>query len=323
MSYVLYKRWASSPQDRIQVQDPQQVRDARRSAQEMMRRNEIGEGFKHLRELAEDQSYPRIERGITVAYMADIMMTKTTRSPTYAEHVFVGYPYDSFWDVSITDEDARMGLGIRRIYEYSLVFGDLPASYFRLVQWEINRAREGGDERDAHIKQAEEYLKKGDEAFTKALASGRPTSPQLIGYTQFLKGMVSGDLADLKDNPELAVQAERLFQDAITTLSKLGGFTEDKDVHLLWTRLYYAMFLEERFGDAKKEVIDSLLAEIAHPRYRDSTRKFELGFFRYVRRLGSIEPTFFDLKREKERILALAKLNSDFAKMLKELGWGI
>ena len=311
MVYYFYRKPSKSA---ILIQKTEEAIYKRLSAEQIMK-TETAKSFDILRQSANDESYPRLQRGLTIAYIADVFMNKTNRKPSFgAKYIFIGDPYVSFLNPAIPDEDYRTAEGIRLIYEYSLTFADLPVSYFRVAQWHVNRALEGGEMRAISVSQANDYLKKGDSVLARTQRT--PRLSEAIGYAFWLKGLVLGDLAAVEGKPELKIQAEESFKKSLEILSKSVSKPLEGEMHSLWARLYYAMFLHTHYGNNRADDIKVLLGDIV-----TSPHRLQFSFNRYLDYLGEINPSFFDVKREKEQVASLALYNTDFAAMLKELGW--
>jgi hypothetical protein len=288
-----------------------------RTAADGLMKSDPDAAFTLLREAIVKESSPSVQRGLTAAYIADVFTTKTSRSPVFAKrYIFVGGPFASFLDNAITDEDNRVADGIRRIYEYSLQFSPLlPVSSFRLAEWYGNRALEGGEMAEAHRMKAKDYTAKAEEALARIGKTARV--PEQIAYAYWLKGVVLGQLIEAEGGgAELETRAEGAFKQAIQILTGSNVLPKEGEVQYLWARLNYATFLDKRFGDARKDDIGALLADIMR-----SPSRPQLGFTRYLGYLGKTEAAFYDMKRDKENIASLAAYNADFAAMLKDLGW--
>lgn len=316
-------------------QQPDKSKEAieARTAADGLMKSDADAAFQLLREGIANESYPSLQRGLTAAYIADVFMTKTSRSPAFAkQYVFVGDPFASFLDNSIQDEDRRVADGVRRLYEYSLQFASLlPVSSFRLAEWYSMRALEGGEAAarsggaeegaqatdeaaEANRIKAEDHMAKAEEALARTAKTARV--PEQIGYAYWVKGVALGHLADMENSAELKTKAEGAFKQALEILRTSAVLPKEGEVQFLWARLEYATFLDKNFGDARKDDISGLLADIMR-----SPNRPQLGFTRYLKYIGKTEITFFDMKRDRENITSLAKYNTDFAVMLKDLEW--
>lgn len=304
MAYFYYQKQPDTSQQAIEM----------RTAADSMMKNDADTAFRLLRESIANESYPSLQRGVTTAFIADVFMIKSSRSVAFANRYVFTDDFAGFQDNAITDEDRRVADGIRRVYAHSLEFASsLPVSSYRLAEWHINRALEG-ENHELNITAMKGYLQKGDEALARVGETARV--PEQIAYAYWLKGVVLDHMSMLIKDSGLPVRAEESFKKALDILARSNVLPMEGEVQFIWTRLNYAIFLDRNFGDARKDEIQLLLADIM-----SSPNRSQFGFTRYLDRLGELEPTFFDLKREKEAITSLAKYNAEFAAMLTKLGW--
>ena len=313
---TVYYFQKQSTAQKSKTEQAQYIRD---SAENLMKTKQSSKAFQMLQNAVADTSYPPIQRALMVVYMGDVFLKKTDRSFAYAQkNIFVGTPYASFLDSSIADDQERTFNAVRRLYEYSLTFAILPNSYYRLAQWELNRALEDNKTKMKHISLAKEYMSKGDQVIESFKKNPRLRLREATAYTYWLQATIQATLSELEPDSNLTAQAEENFKNAINTLSQIQPPTMEGEVEFIWARLSYAQFLSHHFAVARSNDIHSLLDEIV-----GSPHRLQFGFTRYLTRLAEINPTFSDEQREKENIKALAIFSPNFTQMLKDLGWAI
>lgn len=287
-------------------------------------------GIKILTELSLNNAYPALLRALALQYTADAYMqggrNREWRT-LFDGKIFSKEPYKSLL-AQYTLIHYRMHMGIRYIYERAVELYPLPAAEYRIaIQYarpplaaenDPGKIQLGSKGAEFYIAEAKKYLEKGDEAMLNFTNTTDPILGEIaVAYAYWLKGSALGYLGVLEKKSEYHVQAEKAFKDALAILDKKDDTFSAS--HSLWARFYYASFLESVYGESRKNDIVQLLAFIQNPEIKNNTG-FEIdkfGFSRYLTILGSE----FGWGYDKAKVLALAKLDQNFADFLKGLGW--
>lgn len=272
--------------------------------------NDYRKGFDLFKEIAADESYSVFQRGLAVQYLADGYMLGS-RPFTVADSVFLGEPYASFMRESSSVLEA-----VRKLYGYTLEFSSVPV--FPINQYRVaelyatqllnDPSAYNNLESNRIRAKVREHFDLGEGSMENFLSTV-PEEGQVV-YMQWLRANVLGYLASFEDDPKLLNKAEEAF-DHVGILNVDTHIDNHTERQILWASLYHALFLNNTYGSNRDAKIDTLLVYIV----KNSPGT---AFSRFIKRIPSLGDEYKNMKSD---ILSLSTRNSEFAGMLKGLGW--
>lgn len=259
-----------------------------------------------------DQDVNNFERGLAIQDRGDRYMLGG-RDINVAQIIFSGKPYASLVD---TDAASPILTGIKRLYEHGLAVagsdGVYPISHYRIAEWYIgetlNNPALSAAEKEIYMSNAKKEASLGDAAQGKFFALNSEKSRML--YVYWLKGKVEGDIALIEKDETLKDKAEHAFEQA----SRMSGDDSSLTAQKIWASLYYAIFLQRRYGHARAYDIIGHLRFIAQKEFNDAP------VIRFFERLPFAGSEYAALKRD---IASVAVYDDSFADFLRKLGWAL
>lgn len=259
-----------------------------------------------------DKDVKNFERGLAIQDRGDRYMLGS-RDINVAQIIFSGKPYASLVD---TDAASPILTGIKRLYEHGLALagsdGVYPISHYRIAEWYIgemlNNPALSAAQKETYMSNAKKEVFLGDAAQGKFFALNSEKSRML--YVYWLKGKVEGDIALIEKDEAREDKAEHAFEQASRMSGDDGSLTAQK----IWASLYYAIFLERRYGHARAYDIIRHLRFIAQKEFNDAP------VMRFFERLPYTGNEYAALKRD---IASVAIYDDSFADFLRKLGWAL
>ncbi len=261
-----------------------------------------------LKETATNENYPKLERAIAVQYIAEI-------ADDYGElfaqqHIFIGQPFENFY------KDKNLSLAIRKLNEWADSLWPIPIPNYRIADWYAERLVRDKFSPYLTEKKREEYQSILNQRLTKAntIFANVPMeswNQDRLMLSYLLRAKILGKLYVVQKDQTVKAEADKYFLLALEVykkyfLPKGTGYA---------VPFHYAAFLTETNLEPNPEKINSLLTPI-YEQPRGSN--FSFSFFNFLEREKN---STHDKHYHKREILLLAKSNSRFGDLLKNLGW--
>lgn len=292
-----------------------------------LRLRDFKKGTDLFKEIAENKEYSPARRAYAVKAMADwFMLGSRAIGDGFANTIFSGDKYSGFVVATTTSKNAKVLIGIRRLYDYSASISANAVSKYRLAEWfakfaansKLDKNVASKDSAANYIELIKKNISDGDELFLVGSAEGAFKTE--LGYAKWVKAETLGILGELTGDKKFFNESDRVFKDALLLLAS----TNEPDVfytksNILWADFYYAAFLSRAYGKSRESDIKTLIGDIVSS--SKDGKESGLGLFRYLKRLGTLTRPGGMQAYDISGALLLAKNDKDFELLLKNLGW--
>lgn len=294
-----------------------------------LRLRDFKKGAALFKEIAENKEYSPARRAYAVKAMADwFMLGSRAIGDGFADTIFSGDKYSGFMVATTTSKNTKVLIGIRRLYDYSASISANAVSKYRSAEWfakfvansKLDKNVVPKDSAANYIELIKKNISDGDELFLVGFAEG--ASKTELGYAKWVQAETLGIFGELAGEKEFFVKADNAFKDSLSLLAS----SNEPDIfykksNMLWADFYYAVFLSRAYGKSRENDIKTLIGDIVTS--SKDEKASGLGLFRYLKRLGTFKPPGGMQAYDIAGALSLAKIDKDFASLLKNLGWKI
>lgn len=288
-----------------------------------------------FKEIAENKEYSPERRAYAVKAMADwFMLGSRAINSGLADEIFAGDKYSKFLIATSTSKNTKVLIGMRRLYDYSASISANAVSEYRSAEWFAKRVANAKLDKkvvlsgtNAHyIELIKKRIADGDALLYNAqiLADEGETylNKTELGYAKWVQAETLGLLGELTGDKKYFTEADIAFKNSLSSLAS----SNDQNVaytksNVLWADFYYSVFLSRAYGKARESDVKQRVAVIVASSKSENDK--DLGLLRYLKRLGTLKRPGGMRAYDIAGALALAKIDQDFTKLLKDLGWKI
>ena len=255
-----------------------------------------------LKGLAENTSHSDFTRAYAIQQLGLVFYRHG--DVRLSELIFSGDPYSKF-----RDEGGDDGLAYRRLFEYALSFAPLGQAQMRAANWyanELIRLSKKEVLTSAELEQVSAYTERVRallaevDLYVESNKTNELTGP-LVPDVIARKAQVLGNVY---------LSGDRTFLDPEKAYNFALGVVANQSAEPA-TRLNYAGFLARAYGEDRRAKIQSLLSIFMEPSAQ-SEYKVLMNVFAEAKN---------DTIGNKETIRLLGQIDSDFKKLLLDLGW--
>lgn len=285
--------------------------------------SDIKKAIDIFKEIAADKDYPKIRRARAVTAMANLFMLNARTDGELLKLIFSGEPYSSF-----VTPDQDLESAVRKLYEYASEIYVIPYSEFRIAEWYAKQAyaikfyKFPSDKTwEFYSKKSKEHMEKGEKAIIGYISL--PNTKLEMGYGDWVRGAGFTMLWKLENKVEYKNLAEDFFKKSMSELREAPFAPElFRTSHELWVNFYYASFLQMAYGKNKSDEIIKLTSRISESKekFRKKGENF-MGIIGYLKKIGNQQSVKGKPKYDYDNAVSLAKLDPNFGRFLKELGW--